>query len=936
MKKTIIIASSLVSAAIGAVFLAPSVIDWDRHQASFITAIEQETGCSITVKDKFQFELLPSPRLTLIQPAMLDQQGTALMKARWARAELSWRKLVQGEIRVERLELVEPSVDWDNVTSCDDATPASPGNGGNLPSGIAADEEAFSINLVSVKGGQFTYATPTGARLFQMEDLNGSFRYDPDRDQVIGDGTARIINQDANFGLTFTGLGKPERQRANLTLAQPGGGLKVTLTGRRDGLGNPITGRASLEADQLAFLGPEPFLRELPDGLRGTLINSPAKLETDFDLQDEAFQFNNFNLRLAGQTATGAIVIPLDNQGSINAALSFNHLDLDRLAQQRQIPAETALDDQAQDVAANIDTVQPKEAASAYLTQFFHRIVSPDSWRFSVDISADRVLYRSALIHDIALHVTRDKEALRLDRAEALLPGGSVLAMNGSLDSRNGIPEFIGDITFRSDDFRRFLSWTHLDPAHFSSNRLRSAAVNAQVIFSPGYLGLHALEGQVDSAKISGFLEQQSSSEQISIESRFRLDRLNLDAYGNGETLPAVWSWLQSGFKGAGPGSPGASQQTANTAPETTDPAVPTYWKTDLEIENLTSNGLPMKDVQMTIAHEEQGLMLERFQLGDLRGLGLQASGRLPSRDNNNNASLAVSFYLPDPEETAARFGASSQTRHLLRRFGPGNGSILLEGDIARLNTRLVYDGQEGWIKLDSAALWEAGELALAIRDGGIRLPDLDLRKLSGEARFQSDQGIAWQDLQGQWMDLAFVSNGTYQEGRLMGKLKMESPDINSFNQLAGNYLRAEGAVQAEMEFQSLELDAEKPLSTIQGKGTLSGAVTLTPGTELAADSKLAPIRRLREFMVTAFDGAMPLKGAISLDNGQLKISNLNLQGARGTGTAAVKLNTETMRLSGKLSLLATGQQDPEFTLQANGPADRPNLKTAGKWLAGQ
>ena len=71
---------------------------------------------------------------------------------------------------------------------------------------------------------------------------------------------------------------------------------------------------------------------------------------------------------------------------------------------------------------------------------------------------------------------------MTIERAEALLPGGSELAFTGALTTPKKVPKFTGRIETASNNFRALLDWLGLDIASVPANRLRKMSFASDVV----------------------------------------------------------------------------------------------------------------------------------------------------------------------------------------------------------------------------------------------------------------------------------------------------------------------------------------------------------------------------------------------------------------------------------------------------------------------
>ena len=938
MKKFLAFTVVLFLLAIVGLLAAPSFIDWNKYRPQLQALVESRTGCRLDIRDNVKFSLFPHPQLTLVELELKPKKATdaeAPFSARWLQADLSFRTLLQGDFEIERLHLVEPSLNlerwqdcWpDQETSSSAPTPAS--------ETAASGGSDFLVQKITLSDGQLS-----GTNALVQTDLlipipSATLSYDSKRGQYHLIGEGRLADQITRFDITYNDQnGAAPWGRVKMSLPEISANASISFRQDQSGWLGKLEAEATHPRQLSRLQAHLPLARSLSEISRPSF---PISITGSYLYGENSLSLDELDIRNGPISIQGAYNHPLTGNDPADGHFKIKFLDLDRAASTvEQGNENTERTSQEETVPAGSAPPTVDDIGST-LPDFLSQ------WRrpLALELSIDQIQYRKALIRQAYLRFSNDENGIILDSARALLPGGSDISLIGTIDRHDQGMELIGDLSFQSDDLRRFLRWTGIEPTGLSENRLRSLRLASQITAGSNGFGLHGLDARLDSTHITGSVQQQIGQDVDQIEGQLRIDRLNLDAYGNGDTLPRILTWLQSGFRLAAPTSSDENQQApaASVANQQDgETSKPTHWKTDLEIDQLTSNGLPMKGLSVTIAQRVSGLLLERFQLDDLRGLSLQASGRLPSLDNNQKASLAVSYYLPNPERTAARFGSSPHIRRLMGKLGGGSGSLLLEGDLDRLALRLHFDGVSGRVLLDTNAYLTQIPQRIQITDGQIKLPDFETKDLRGDLSLLADGSFTWNDLSSRWQNLEIRSTGSARPETggidLTGKASLTGEDLGQLGSVTGGYLIMSGPLQADLSLNASKLNLDRPLDRLTASGTIQGGLQLTPGPELDANSRIRQVANLRRFIEQGFQGRQsPLSGQVSLKGGILSLEDVVISGKKASARLNARLNSANARLNAELSLTDSSGDEPVFSLKASGPIDRPNLKATGSWL---
>jgi len=197
-------------------------------------------------------------------------------------------------------------------------------------------------------------------------------------------------------------------------------------------------------------------------------------------------------------------------------AMSINRLDLDALL--AEIDALEAKQATAAPTATAV-AATPKAAFSL-----------PSAMNLSLDLTIEAVQYRGGVIRQAGIRGSLANGAVTLDRASALLPGGSDVSLVGFLQAVDGAPLFEGEIAAASDNLRGMLRWLGVDTQALPADRLRGFSFASKLTATPSTMQISDINLRLDASTATGGLNV-ALNERLGFGLRLDIDRLNLDAY---------------------------------------------------------------------------------------------------------------------------------------------------------------------------------------------------------------------------------------------------------------------------------------------------------------------------------------------------------------------------------------------------------------------
>jgi uncharacterized protein involved in outer membrane biogenesis len=528
VKKLAFAVIGLLAVLVAVVLIAPGFINWNVYKTQIVAAVQDTIRRTAAIDGDVSFTVLPAPelRVTGVRIANFDGADTPdMLQLKELRLRLSVGALLEGRIAVEQLELIEPvlvleaGADGKASWIIDDATGATGATGATEAAGAtdSSSERSAAIDI-SLAG---------------VTIRNGSVRY-----RATGQDTAQVIKR-VNMAISAPSLAGPFRITADaryrktpfslmiktstLTPGQPVGlNLKLSLieaaaaiefTGRvtTAGTGAQISGRVKFTGDSAARLAS--LVRDAP---LPAFLHRPVTLEGALTASSKMVSLNDARFQFGDESGTGAVNITLGDAISADIAVSLNHLDLDALLAQSTglKPANAA------PAKAALPTGAAPQAA----------FVLPAEITLSLDLGIEAIEYRGGVIRQARIRGSLANGAVTLDRASALLPGGSDISLVGFLQAMDGEPLFEGDIAAASDNLRGMLRWLGVDTAALPADRLRGFSFASKLTVTPGAVQFPDINLRLDASTATGGLAV-ALRERPGFGLRLDIDRLNLDAY---------------------------------------------------------------------------------------------------------------------------------------------------------------------------------------------------------------------------------------------------------------------------------------------------------------------------------------------------------------------------------------------------------------------
>jgi len=659
-----------------ALLVGPGFVDWQAAKPRLEAELSRAAGRPVAVDGALSVRLLPRPRVTAEGLRVANRsQGSEAELLRVARLEmrLAPLPLLAGRFEVESLRLTRPVLLLERLEdgSGNWAVPRA-----TSPT-LSRDRllDALSLEAVELRDGELVWRDHRAGREERLTGLDALLAAENLRGPLSSQGRLLYREREVAFDL---GLGRRDRQGGqpfSLQLALPEAeGAELRLLGRLgSGPALPsLAGRMQLRGADTAALLRE-LGAEMAPGLR---LDLPLDLSAELQWDAEALTLESIGADLGEMRLEGRLALRPGSEPRLDLTLAGRFLDLDSLLGPGEID--------------------------------WPRFVLPADLEGDLELSAERLLLYGQSVRGLRIAGRFAGAELLLDHAEAQLPGGARVGLEGRWRPDRDAPAFAGRIEARSTNLRAQLAWLGLEPPGADGDRLRRFSLEAAFEATPELVTLSDAVLDLDLSRVTGGIAL-APRRRPAFGLRLQVDRLNLDAYLDPAVLPD--RDLLARFD-------------ANM---------------DLQAERLIVGGRYADDLVLEGTLQRGALDLRDLRIGDLAGAQLRASGRFEGLADAAPRLVGASLEIQAPDSAGLLDGLGLTAPDPLRRLGAFSLSGSLSGDRrgAEVNLDLASRGAQGFLAL---RLEEEGE-GWRIADGRL---DLDALPAADAAELLGFAGAAW------------------------------------------------------------------------------------------------------------------------------------------------------------------------------------------------
>lgn len=896
--------ATLLILLLGAAFVVPAFVDWNRYRPDIEKAASSVLGRKITFLGDIDIALLPEPHLHAGKFAADNSGGDGLtLTAEAVDVSMALQPLLSGRFEASKLTLVRPELTVDLSKQGDGASAIE-----SSPFAMPA-----TVDTVEIQGGRISVLSndhgPTEA--LALTKINGAIS------APAGTNTYRfagkVSKNERLFDLKASAAAagsKAIKLAANIVDSA----TKSTI--QADGLlrflDNPVfegSLSASLPQQSSAFTG-IPFEMQL---------RSAARVDfTGIGLTDAVLTIDSQN---RPQTLVGSGDIGFEPQ-SANFTLQARSLDIDTLLTAGGKPPGEKGDSQRWDSVRN----------AAENALWFR----PDA-NLHLSLSADQLQLKGELIEGIKLDGVRTGQRWVFDRAAATLPGDTIVKLAGTLARDGDASQLSASAALESKNFSRLNHWLSFAPDAGRGISAQAVSLQGSLVVSSEVTGFEGVTGSIDGTPFTGSLHiANSPSRRLQLAlSGENFDLSGIDTGGSStDALSAdgIKSALQARFFQIAPmlGDDGRGFDTADI---------------DVSAGSLKTSFAEAKNLAVHVKFNQDLLTVSKLSAETAEGLTIRGEGVIPLRGSGQGRfdgrleakspqavlqAAAIAGFDADtvtarraedlsPGVLSINYGADTQagtaTAVLGGSLGPArvDGRVQLKGNLSDWKTGLV-SAQFGMSAPDGNKLLTQFFPKAAQNPGASLSPGVISLRVNGTSqRLDASGGIKAGSIQVQLDGAAEFKPEWAFTGKISGSSQMPEVFLPSgLLALLGGEPKANLRLDSNLALSSGHLDADKlraesPRNVVTGHLALdtSGSVTRVDADLKADQASLSQV--LSYFIVAPGADQIPITVPASLgaplSPADIWTDRPFTLSAFQTLSGKVALSAKTVKLSDSLSV---------------------------------
>jgi len=630
----------VVVVVIAAGLFGPGLINWNNYKAEISDQIKSATGRDLTINGDIRITVFPAPAVLASDVTLSNAKGASskdMISLKSAEVRIALAPLLGGQIKVETVRLVEPVVylevladgrrNWDIQQASPEPSTVSSGGDRSGPTGDSASSApSVVLDNFTIENGTLIYQdTQSGMSeridtidaKIEAASLKGPF-------QVQGRMTARDIplSYDINIGEIIQG----RTLTLNVKTGIAPDIASLQINGTVLGLPEEPRFKGSLKGDgknlsralEVAGIMDLPPILAQPFAVEGT-VNGSAK---GGDIKD-------LNLSVADSKVSGDVAVEVGAKTNFAVRLAASQLDIDKwLAASGGTVAGTP-SGPAGNKSTPASTPKPQVAGGENPLSAFQ---IPADVKGSLIVSVDAIKYRGGLVRDFLMNADVAEGQVTLGQLSAQFPGGSDLALFGTVTADKGKPNFVGEVESTVNDLRGVLDWLGTDMEGVPADRLRKLSLKTQLNVTPDQAQVTDLDFKFDSSRVTG-AAAIALRKRPSFGINVTLDRINLDAYlpknvkERKEPTPTPKQGQANGTASQAGSTPGAKN---SESPFKRLSILGTFdANIQARVKSLVYQGEQIRDAAIDATLYNRNLEIRRLGVGRLAGASVSLGGQL-------------------------------------------------------------------------------------------------------------------------------------------------------------------------------------------------------------------------------------------------------------------------------------------------------------------
>ncbi len=524
-----------------AILYLPNFINWNGYKTVIRVAIFNTSGCHLSIDGDLSVNLFPNAEIILNDIRLTSDSevgAPSLMSIKYIHADISLKKLLMGEIKINHMALYSPVllIPVGQQKICDRNAPGMDilaEDNNKYFDNILNNKTIISINKIAVKNAAFMLKPPQSSQSssvnqtdnlkINITDANFEIEYKSPKATASIKGSIKANNIPIDIDFLISNINKKGKMPAiSANLIFPEIKSKMVINGvMSQSIENIILLKGAFKGN-IAFSSKNPYLI-FNNSLRQNDVNTEnyqLNFTSGLQATSRYISLNNYNLEIGKMRGTGAANINFDGRPNIDIFYNMQMMDLDNI-----------LSDMPDIINNDINGEDNKNG------KIYNIILDKITKKFNADISLDVTIstlkYANGIIGEIGFHALFGDGSLTLDNATALFPGQSHISLFGFMENKQNIPYFDGKLSIQSDNLKQFLKWSKIANITTKTSRLRNLSYDSNISISFNKLEFTDINAALDSSNLTGQAHIYLDKETPLITTKLSVDRINLDAYSD-------------------------------------------------------------------------------------------------------------------------------------------------------------------------------------------------------------------------------------------------------------------------------------------------------------------------------------------------------------------------------------------------------------------
>lgn len=512
MKKVGIGAGILLLLLVAGALIAPGFIDWNKYKSEIEMTASDLSDRKVTINGDLSLSILPSPSFSAEDVSVSNVEGgqaTNFVSLKSVDVNVAFFPLLRGEVQVKKFILVEPVI----------AIEVDENGKGNWEFGTTdetSDDGASSTELsfeqFQIEDGQISFEDFTTGTQELVRAINASVSMDSLQGPFEVDGSARYKNLPVSTELMVGTIRDGRKIPINLTAQLLDGDVQLKFSGGvlPDETSPQADGKINLDANEIGDLFLAVSLLD-PENTNqnGPTYNQPLSLESTVAYGGDAVNISSVEFEMGESRGSGNITATFGELTRFNGNLAVNSFDLDSF-----LPAIVG-DDTTGDASEKSGDVD-------------YSVLDQLEGNFNFKLGA--LKYNEKIASQLDLALTATAGGLEINNAKLNMPGGSEFTLDGVLTAPQNEPEFNGDLTLNSGNFRAFLDWLKIDVSEIPNGRLTRLAYSGGIRADQNLIQFYGIDGNLDTFQFKGGVSY-AVQDRPAMGLDVNISNLNIDNY---------------------------------------------------------------------------------------------------------------------------------------------------------------------------------------------------------------------------------------------------------------------------------------------------------------------------------------------------------------------------------------------------------------------